>query len=343
MLALVTGGAGFLGSALLESLIARGQRHIRCLVRPSSRLDKLEELRRRHPDAVLELVTGDLTSRAAAARAVAGVDMIYHLAAGMRGGYADTVLNTVVASRNLLDAAVEQGVGKVVMTSSFSVYGVAGLPRGATVNESTPLEPHPEKRDPYSFAKLRQELLFHEYQKRAGFQLVVLRPGVIYGPGGGAMSPRVGLQFPWFFLHCGGGNLLPLSYVENCADAIALAGAAPHATSDEVYNVHDDDLPTCRAYLREYRRRVRKMRSLPMPYAGAMAMSRLFEWYHVHSRGQLPAFLTPYKAACLWKGNRFDNGKIKSLGWSQRVSSEEGLHRTFHYLKTLAGEQASNP
>ena len=337
MLVLVTGGTGFLGSSLVERLVLQGQRSIRCLVRPASDLAKLEALRRRHPEAGIEYVTGDLADRGSAARAVAGVDAVYHLAAGMKGGYADIVLNTVVASRNLLEAIVAQGVAKVVVTSSFSVYGVAGLPRHAMVNEDTPLEPHPERRDPYSFGKLRQERLFHEYQKRAGFQLVVLRPGVIYGPGGGGLSPRVGLRFPGFFMHCGGRNLLPLSYVDNCAEAIAVAGAQPQPTSDEVYNVHDDDLPTCGRYLREYRRSVERLRSVRMPYFGAMAMARFFEWYSAHSRGQLPAFLTPYKASCLWKGNRFDNSKLKALGWRQSVSLEEGLRKMFEYLRIQDG------
>jgi nucleoside-diphosphate-sugar epimerase len=223
-------------------------------------------------------------------------------------------------------------VPKVVAVSSFSVYGVSDLPRGVIVNEDTPLERRPEKRDPYTFGKLRQESLFHEYQERFGFQLVVLRPGVIYGAGGSPMSTRIGLQFPGFFLHVGGGNTLPLSYVDNCADALVIAGT--RATGQRsIYNVHDDDLPSCGAYLRAYRRHVERIRAVRMPYFAIHALSRGIEWYHDYSAGQLPAFLTPYKAAALWKGNRFDNSRLKSLGWKQLVATEEGLTRTLGALK----------
>ena len=335
MLVLVTGAAGFLGSSVVERLIVHGQRNIRCLVRPGSRLSKLEALRAKYPEAVISYVTGNLVDARSASSAVAGVDIVYHLAAGTQGGYADMFVNSVVASRNLLDAVVAHGVRKVVVISSLGVYGVAGLPRGAKVTEQTPIEPYPEKRDAYSFAKIWQERLFHEYQKRAGFELVTLRPGVLFGPGGGGALPtRVGVQFPGFFMNCGGGNPLPLSYVENCAEAVAIAGSASHPSKDEVYNVLDDDLPTCGRYLREFRRNVDKVRSIRVPFFAVMALSRLSEWYSHHSKGQLPAFLATYKSASLWKGNRFDNSKIKSLGWKPLVPIDEGLRRAFEHLRT---------
>jgi nucleoside-diphosphate-sugar epimerase len=134
------------------------------------------------------------------------------------------------------------------------------------------------------------------------------------------------------FLALGGRNLLPLTYVENCADAILVAGGAPGADG-QVFNLVDDDLPTCREYLRLYQAGVTPLRTVPLPYPALRALSHLVERYHHVSQGQLPAFFTPYRTATTWKGNRFDNLKIKSLGWRQRVPTADGLRLTFAHLR----------
>jgi len=335
---LVTGATGFLGSVLVARLAASGHNQIRCFTRHSSDRTRLEELRTQYPWLRLESFCGELESRTDAARALDGVEIVYHLAAALRGSPADIFFHTVVGSKRLLEAMEKSGPRRVVLVSSFGVYGVAERPRGSIVDEQTPLEQHPERRDPYSYAKLRQELLFREAHERQGFELTILRPGVIYGPGGGRFSTRVGLKLPGLFLHFGGENVLPLSYVDNCADAIVAAGDHADAAG-EVYNVHDDDLPTSRAYLRRYQSEVGGIRPVRIPYFAAMAMSRMVEKYHRHSKGQLPAILTPYKSASLWRGNGFCNRKLKSLGWRQAVPTEEGLRRTFAAFRAESGNK----
>jgi nucleoside-diphosphate-sugar epimerase len=334
---LVTGATGFLGTALVERLLIRGEKDIRCFLRGGSDRARLDDLARRYPDAKLDLHVGSLGSRQSAAAALEGVAVVYHLAASLLGAAADIFLNTVVASKHLLEAIVAaQGGGgrliKVVQVSSFGVYGVADLPRGTVVDEGTPLETHPERRDLYSQAKLRQERLFREYQAKHGFPLVVIRPGVIYGPRGSRISARVGLELLGVFLYLGGSNRLPLTYVENCADAIALAGQRPEADG-QTYNVVDDDLPTCAQYLARYRAEVKPLRVLPIPYPAMRALSVLVQRYHAFSKGQLPAIFTPYKTATSWGGNRFDNAKLKGLGWRPLVSTDEGLRRAFADFK----------
>jgi nucleoside-diphosphate-sugar epimerase/peptidoglycan/xylan/chitin deacetylase (PgdA/CDA1 family) len=329
---LVTGAAGFLGRALVARLLAHSYSDIRCNVRRPTDIPRLEALSEQHSNTKLEYCVGNLRYREDAARAVEDIELIFHLAAGKKGTAADLFLDSVVASRNLLDAVADRKPMRIVLVSSFSVYGVAGLDRGAKVNEQTVLEPHPEWRDHYSYSKLRQEQLFWEYQRRNGFELVVLRPGVIYGPDGGHFSNRVGLTIGKWQLHFGGGNLLPLSYVDNCAEALVVAGTHPSAAG-QVYNVLDDDLPTCREYLRAYKKHVAKIRSIPVPYFGVKLLSSLIAKYHRYSKGQLPAILTPYKAASLWGGNRFDNSKLRSIGWSQLVPTAAGLQQSFIALR----------
>lgn len=333
MKVLVTGAAGFLGRALIERLLVHGYTDIRCNVRRQADISRLDALFMRNPHIRSEYCVGNLRHRDDAARAVDNVQLIFHLAAGKKGTAADLFMDSVVSSRNLLDAVADRKPLRIVLVSSFGVYGVAGLRRGTQVNEQTVLEPHPQWRDHYSFAKLRQEQLFWEYQRRNGFELVVLRPGVIYGPDGGHFSNRVGLTIGNWQAHFGGSNLLPLSYVDNCAEALVIAGTHQRAAG-EVYNVHDNDLPTCREYLRAYKRNVRKVQSISVPYFAVQLLASMVEKYNRYSKGQLPAILTRYKAASQWGGNRFNNSKLRSIGWEQLVTTTEGLRRSFAAFRT---------
>jgi nucleoside-diphosphate-sugar epimerase len=252
---LVTGATGFLGPHVVERLIAHGVGNVRCLVRPFSDCSKLEQIKKLHPQAILEYSVGSMISCSDLSRALRGVGLIYHLAAAFRGIPADMYRNTVVGSKNLIQAMGTQP-RKVVLVSSMGVYGTAFLKPNMVIDEDAPLEDHPEKRDVYSQTKLRQERLFHEWGSQQGHELITLRPGFIYGPDGTALCGRLGLQLPGLFLNLGGSNLLPLSYVDNCAEAIALVGMHAHSAG-QVYNVHDDDLCTASEYLRQYRRVVR--------------------------------------------------------------------------------------
>ena len=330
MKVLVTGSNGFLGAALVRRLLAHGVDNPRCLLRAGSYRGRLDSIIEQHPDKSIDIVIGSLASKEACAALLAGIDVVFHVAATMSGSAADMFMGTVVASKNLLAAMPD--TAKVVLVSSFGVYGVADLPAGAIIDEHTPLEAHPERRDIYSHTKRRQEQLFRDHQQKHGTKLTILRPGVIYGPGGSAMSGRVGLQLPGVFLYLGGNNLLPLSYVDNCAEALVVA-ASNDAAWGNAYNVHDDELVTARQYLNAYQQQVKQLRTLAVPFPLLRFGSHLVERYHRYSHGQLPAIFTPYKTNTTWKSHRFSNAALHSLGWRPIVSTHEGLARTFQYLR----------
>ena len=328
---LVTGASGFLGRAVVERLCARKIPRVRYFVRPRSDRSRLDELQLEYPTCKLECVVGNLTSPADCRRALDGITIVYHLAAQMVGAPASFFLNTVVASNRIIEAMRESWPRRVVLVSSLAVYGPMNGPLGAVLDESTPLESCPQKRDVYSQSKLWQESLFQKALAENGYELVVLRPGIIYGQGGQEFSPRMGMKIGSWLWRFGRNNLLPLTYVQNCAEATAMAGLEHRATG--CYNVIDDDLPTASEYLNEYRARVRDIRSIWIPWWLTQSLSKVVETYSNFSNGQLPPVLTPYKSAVLWRGSRFDNRKLKSLGWRQIVPTAEALQMTFKYFK----------
>lgn len=329
---LITGATGFIGRRVVQSLLERGFRNLRCFARASSDAGQLLALAREHGQTTVEIVKGNLLSRGDCSEAVKGARIIYHLAAGTgQKSFPDAFMNSVVTTRNLLDAVAEHGaVRRFVAVSSFAVYGNLRKPPAGVLNESCPIDDRPELRgEAYCFAKVKQEEFVTSYCGGAGIPYAIVRPGSVYGPGKHFLSDRVGIDTFGIFLHLGGSNTVPLTYVDNCAEAIVLAGLTP-GVDGEVFNVVDDDLPSSRKVLREYKKNVRSFRSLYLPHAVSFALCYLWERYAASSQGQLPCAFNRRRWYAYWKRTRYTNDKLKTrLGWTPKVSSAEGLRRFF--------------
>jgi nucleoside-diphosphate-sugar epimerase len=337
---LVTGAAGFIGRRVVNALLGLGFSNLRCLTRPSSKMQGLEEVLGMHPNTSgVEIVAGNLLAPADCASVVKDVAVVFHLAAG-RGekSFPDAFLNSVVTTRNLLDACVAQGgIRRFVNMSSFAVYQNRNNPKGRLLDETAPMEERPELRaNSYCFAKTEQDKLVAEYGREHGLPYVLIRPGWVYGPGNPGIHGRVGIGTFGVFLHMGGGNTMPLTYVDNCADAMALAGLVS-GVDGEVFNVVDDDLPSSRKFLRLYKRNVKSFRSIYMPHAVAYTLCSLWEKYSAWSMGQLPAAYNTRFWHATWKKTRYSNAKLKArTGWKPSIPTSEGLRR--HFESCVAGE-----
>jgi len=337
---LVTGAAGFIGRRVVKALLDLGYSNLRCLVRESSKTDGLYEILHTHENASqVEIVKGNLLSPSDCAAAAEDVTVVFHLAAG-RGekSFPDAFLNSVVTTRNLLDACVAHGtLRRFVNMSSFAVYKNSGNPKGRLLDESAPIEERPALRgNAYCFAKTEQDKLVAEYGERFKIPYVMVRPGWVYGPGNPGIHGRVGIGTFGVFLHLGGGNKMPITYVDNCADAIALVGLTKDING-EVFNVVDDDLPTSRKFLGLYKRNVRRFRSYYVPHALAYCLCSLWERYSKWSNGQLPPAYNRRFWHATWKRTRYSNAKLKArVGWKPLVPTSEGLRR--HFESCRAGE-----
>jgi nucleoside-diphosphate-sugar epimerase len=341
---LVTGASGFIGVSLVENLLHRGFCRLRCFSRPSSSMTKLKLLADEYRGrAELEFIKGNLLRREDCMTAARDVAVIYHLASGAgEKSIPDAFMNSVVTIRNLLDACLQQRILKrFVNVSSFTVYTNENKPKGTLLDESCPTEQHPEDvYDAYAFAKIKQDELVAEYGKRHEIPYVTVRPGSVYGPGKRQLTGRVGISTFGMFLHLGGGNTIPFTYVDNCADAIALAGFTP-GIDGEVFNIVDDDLPSSRTFLRLYKRKVKPFPSLFIPHAFSYLLCTLWEKYSAWSYGQLPPVFNRRRWHVEMKKTSYSNRKLKRyLGWSPKISMEEGLERFFHDCRLEADRRA---
>ena len=172
---LVTGGAGFIGAHLVEELLKRGE-EVRVLDNFSTgkreRLDPFVEK--------IELVEGDLRSQHAVREAVDGIDFVFHQGAlpSVSRSVKDPITTNDVnvgGTLNVLDAAKEADVKRVVYASSSSVYGA---------NEAIPQREDmmPEPISPYAVAKLTGEKYCHVFSRTYGLETVTLRYFNVFGP-----------------------------------------------------------------------------------------------------------------------------------------------------------------
>lgn len=176
---LVTGGAGFIGSALVRRLARAGER-VRVLD------DSSRGRPRRLADLDVELVDGDIRDPSAVDRACRGVDAVWHLAAvnGTEFFYSKPELVLEVGVKGMvhvIDAMLRQGVGELFVASSSEVYQT---PPRVPTDERVPLSiPDPlNPRYSYAGAKLISELLALNYGRKHLRRVVVFRPHNVYGP-----------------------------------------------------------------------------------------------------------------------------------------------------------------
>lgn len=184
---LVTGGAGFIGSNLVDALLARGH-SVRVLDNLS--MGKLSNL----PvgDARLTFIEGDVADAALVSRAVAGCSAVVHLAAvaSVQASVDDPVSthqSNFIGTLNICEAMREHGVRRVVFASSAAVYGNNG--EGVAIDEDTAKAPL----TPYASDKLASEYYLEFYARQHGLEPAIFRFFNVFGPRQDPSSPYSGV------------------------------------------------------------------------------------------------------------------------------------------------------
>lgn len=241
---LVTGGAGFMGSWLVDQLIDNGHEVISA--------DNMMGGRRSNINPRCKFVKADLRRRSDVASVVKGADVIFHLAAYAAEGqsiFSPISINEVnlIPMNNLLVEAVNNGTERFVFTSSMAVYGNQVPP----FHEGLPRKPD----DPYAAAKSYCESMLEILAEVHGFEFVILRPHNVYGPRQNIADPYRNVLGIWInrllrgkppIIYGHGDQTRAFSYIEDVTPAMVAAGHLAEARgqtinigSDEVVKLRD--------------------------------------------------------------------------------------------------------
>jgi UDP-glucose 4-epimerase len=308
-LCVVTGGAGFIGSHLVDALTAAGKR-VRVLDDLST--GHKGNLAKSNP----EVIEGSVTDPAAVRAAVAGADTVYHLAAmaSVAKSLEDPLrCHTICATGTLevLHAARQAGVRRVVYAASSSAYGPAADPAG--LDEDTPLRPL----SPYAAAKLTGEHYLEAFAASYGLETVRLRFFNIFGPRQRADSPYSGVialftaaltegRTPT--IHGDGQQCRDFVYVTDAVQSL-MKGATVPGVSGRVYNVGTG----------------RKVSVLDL----VAALNRVLGTNVTPTHGPARAGDVRFSLAKI--------GRIRSeLGYEPQVGFEDGLRKTIEWYRAGA-------
>ena len=247
---LVTGGAGFMGSWLVDELVKRGHQVVSA--------DNLLGGSERNVNKDCKFVKADMRIRDRVKEVVKGTDIIFHLAAYAAEGqsfFSPVPINeiNIVPMNNLLVEAINKDVESFVFTSSMAVYGAQKPP----FREDLPREPE----DPYGAAKAYCETMLEIFAHTYGLHYTILRPHNVYGPRQNTADPYRNVLGIWInrilrnkppLIYGNGDQTRAFSYVEDVTPAIANA-AFHEKTNMQIINIGSDEITpindACRALL----------------------------------------------------------------------------------------------
>jgi nucleoside-diphosphate-sugar epimerase/predicted dehydrogenase len=217
---LVVGGTGFIGRRMVRSLVNRGH-GVRLLTR-NMRAAAIE-----FADLPIELFAGSHGDPECVQRALNGIKIVYHLAKCEGKRWQDYLDGDIAPTRVLAEAALAAGVSRFIYTGTIASFA-SGNPR-QVVDNNTPADPAIKRRNHYARSKAECEKLLQSMQRERGLALVILRPGIVIGPG----TPPAHLGVGRFASETrvdywgDGASPLPLVLVDDVADALVRALDAP--------------------------------------------------------------------------------------------------------------------
>jgi nucleoside-diphosphate-sugar epimerase len=314
--AFVTGGSGFVGSALIRRL-ARDGWTVRALARSDSAAQAVQ-------DAGAEPVRGDLSDREALRVGAGGADVTFHAAAkvGDWGPPKEYEQVTVQGTRDALAASRDAGVRRFVHVGTEAAL-MAGQPL-VNVDETAPLRP--DSPSPYPWSKAKAEQAVRD-ANGDGFETVVIRPRFVWGRGDTVLLPRMAEmveagRFAWIG---GGGQLTATSHIDNVAEGLVLG--AERGRPGGVYFVTDGEPVVFREFVSELLQTQGvepPTRTLPAGLASVVAVTSEAIWRTLRLKSAPP--LTRFAVWVSSQECTLDISRARSeLGYEPVKTREEGL------------------
>jgi nucleoside-diphosphate-sugar epimerase len=318
---LVTGGTGFTGGHLARRLAASGD-SVRVLVRDPSRASHLSS-------AGFDAVAGDITDGASVQRAVAGVEVVYNIAALYREAGLPAAQYRAVnaeAVARIVETAAAAGVRRVVHCSTVGVHGDIARP---PADEDAPLQPG----DIYQETKLAGERLGRDAAARAGIELTIARPTGIYGPGDRRLFKLFGGIARGRFVMLGRGrNFYHVTYIDDLCDGFRLCGTVP-AAAGRTYILGGGEVTTLAELVR-----------ITAEVAGVKGPRLTLPVWPVWLAGAAceaiarPLGVEPpiyrRRVDFFRKSRAFDIGRARrELGYAPRVGLRDGIGRTLEWYR----------
>lgn len=327
MKVLVTGANGFLGQAIVRRLLAEGW-SVRAMLRPGRTLET----------ANVEIVEGDLCDEASIGAAVQGVDAVVHCGARVAttGKWEEFAEANIRGTRRVIRAARAAGARRIVHISSLSVYDVPS--DGVTITEDSPFESEANGRGHYSRSKLAADRLAL-WEGQHGAPVVVLRPGLLYGPGKRPPLARQTFNASrWKLILARPDYPLPFSHVDNVADAVVRAISAGDEVVGHAFTVVDANVPQ-RELTTEYRSLAgESWRPFYLPVDLVATAAWFAERILRLARRRSPVTYHQIRRAT----NRawYDCSRAEQLlGWRPRIDVREGLTGAFASLRQRSAAQ----
>jgi nucleoside-diphosphate-sugar epimerase len=308
MRALVTGAAGFIGQHLVHALLERDH-EVMAMIRPNTPSPWTGAER-------LSVVKCDLTDSQEVDLVNRGVDVVVHAAAAMRGTLGAQLADTVTGTVNLLQAARQARIRRIVGLSSLAVLDFRAVRAMTLIDEQVPVAQAGDT-GVYSQAKILQESLFRQFGAEAGHTSLILRPGLVYDDRR-LIVAHAGIVRRGLRILASHPGQVPTIEVRGVARAVV---AAVEGSFEGVETVHlvDDALPSQREYLAGLRRRGL------LNSGGLMVPWKLLQGFCMGSRlamsalglaARIPEVLLPGSFCARLKPFEFTNLRARQvLGW----------------------------